>query len=286
MTKKELSEDVVAGVRKSVLEGVGYGKPPVHSRFQKGTSGNPKGRPRKRAAEPAPSDSGMREAILAESRRLLSVQEKDGTSLKLSAREVVLRAQLKAAAQGNSYAQEYFLKRVERAEREEAQAIAHENEIAQAYVARCRAEIEAAVNDGRPEPEFLPHPDDIHFEPGKRYEIRGPATPEALEAVMHACKMRDVLLMQFALNVSVRSSDQVSSELLIAQDLERLLPERLRVGDVDHHLYRYGALSPTKLRDRVRNMWLDLGVMLGANDSLELPRIDTERLTALVREGV
>lgn len=165
----------------------------------------------------------MRDAVLAESRRVLNVQERDGASLKLSAREVVLRAQLKAAAQGNSYAQENFLKRVERAEREEAEAIAHENAIAREYVARCRAEIEVAVKDGRPEPESLPHPDDIHFEPGKRYEIHGPATPEALEAVMHACKMRDVLLMQFALNVSGGPGDQVSSELLIAHNLERLL---------------------------------------------------------------
>jgi Family of unknown function (DUF5681) len=29
---------------------VGYGKPPVHSRFRKGQSGNPRGRPRGPAA--------------------------------------------------------------------------------------------------------------------------------------------------------------------------------------------------------------------------------------------
>lgn len=280
MTKKKLSEDVASGVRKAVLEGVGYGNPPLHSRFQKGASGNPNGRPRKSKSEPVASGFGMRDAVLAESRRVLNVHEKDGRTVELPAREVLLRSQFKSAVQGNSYAQENFLKRVERAEREEAQAIADENAIAHDYVARCRAEIEDALKDGRPEPEFLPHPDDIHFEPGKVYEIRGPATLEALEAVMHACKMRDVLLMQFSLNARGGPNDQVSSELFFIHDLEQLLPERLRLDDIDVHLYRYAAMSTRKLRDRIRAAWRNLGVELGASDSLTLPCIGGHLLSA------
>ena len=37
--------------KKSVLYHVGYGKPPPHTRFRKGESGNPSGRPRRKTAE-------------------------------------------------------------------------------------------------------------------------------------------------------------------------------------------------------------------------------------------
>jgi len=50
---------------------VGYGRPPVHSRFRKGQSGNPTGKRRHREAERAQA------LIWKEAYRLLTVREGD-----------------------------------------------------------------------------------------------------------------------------------------------------------------------------------------------------------------
>jgi hypothetical protein len=47
---------------------VGYGKPPLHTRFQKGKSGNPSGRRRRAATERAKA-LALEEAITGPSRR-------------------------------------------------------------------------------------------------------------------------------------------------------------------------------------------------------------------------
>ena len=120
MAKRKLSEEAAAKVRRSILDGsVGYGSPPKHTQFQKGVSGNPAGRPRKEKSRTPTLERGMRDAILAESRRMVTLQEKDGQTSQFSTRDVVFRAQAKSAVQGNSHAQEHYLKRVERAEKED-----------------------------------------------------------------------------------------------------------------------------------------------------------------------
>ncbi len=50
---------------------VGYGRPPVHSRFRKGQSGNPAGRRRQSEGERA------RKLILHEAFRMLNLREGD-----------------------------------------------------------------------------------------------------------------------------------------------------------------------------------------------------------------
>ena len=54
---------------------VGYKKPPVQYRFKKGCSGNPNGRSRKQAAEPA-QDHGetVEDVLLEEGQRLVSIR--------------------------------------------------------------------------------------------------------------------------------------------------------------------------------------------------------------------
>ena len=48
-------------------DGVGYGKPPKHSRFKKGQSGNPKGRPK--------GAKGLRAALLRELESPITIRE-------------------------------------------------------------------------------------------------------------------------------------------------------------------------------------------------------------------
>jgi len=57
--------------KKSVPYQVGYGKPPLHTQFRKGQSGNPGGRPRRTATERAKA------LALREAYRSVTVKEGD-----------------------------------------------------------------------------------------------------------------------------------------------------------------------------------------------------------------
>ncbi|MGE4061711.1 MAG: DUF5681 domain-containing protein [Sphingomonadales bacterium] len=70
---------------------VGYGRPPAHTRFKKGVSGNPKGRPRKDAAEQNAA------GILSDP---ISVRIGDRPA-SLQPLEIAIRKMLKDALQGN-----------------------------------------------------------------------------------------------------------------------------------------------------------------------------------------
>jgi hypothetical protein len=79
---------------------VGYGKPPLETRFKKGQSGNPSGRPAGRTS--------IMQLILQESRRMVEEGPSDGE--KMQAIRAVLRAQCELALSGNGTAQRHFIK--------------------------------------------------------------------------------------------------------------------------------------------------------------------------------
>jgi uncharacterized protein DUF5681 len=93
---------------------VGYGRPPVHTRFQRGRSGNPGGRPRGTTAERAKA------LLLQEAYRPVTVRVGDKTHT-LPAIQAVLRAQIALAAKGHGPAQRAFIATVQAIEREFAE---------------------------------------------------------------------------------------------------------------------------------------------------------------------
>jgi Family of unknown function (DUF5681) len=98
---------------------VGYGKPPVHSRFRKGQSGNPGGRPRGITA-------GRANALaLKEAYRMVNVKAGDKI-IALPALQAILRSQVALAAKGNGPAQRAVVEAVQAIEREVAAQAAAE----------------------------------------------------------------------------------------------------------------------------------------------------------------
>ena len=90
---------------------VGYGNPPVHSRFRKGQSGNPTGKRRHGETERA------QKLIREEAYRLLTIREGDKVT-RMPALQAVFRSQIASAAKGNVSAQRAVVKVVQEIEAE------------------------------------------------------------------------------------------------------------------------------------------------------------------------
>lgn len=78
-------------------------KPPLHTRFPKGRSGNPKGRPR--------GSRNTSEILREEADRLVKLTQK-GKTQKVSAREVIIKQQILKAMRGDTRAAGFILDRL------------------------------------------------------------------------------------------------------------------------------------------------------------------------------
>jgi hypothetical protein len=98
---------------------VGYGKPPRHTQFRKGRSGNPGGRPRRGPVE------RLKALTLEEAYRGVVIKEND-IAMPVPAIKAILRSQIELAMSGNVRAQRDILKAVQAYERADAEAAAVE----------------------------------------------------------------------------------------------------------------------------------------------------------------
>jgi len=174
---------------------VGYGKPPANSRFAKGKSGNPAGRPKgaKAKSKQVNTGYGMKAAdefLRLEAYRPVMVREGEQV-IELPAIQAVFRAMGVAAMKGNRFVQKTLADMVARMEAEHHTAKFDLFGTMVEYKHKWDQEIERCRKAGLPEPEPIPHPDDIVLDPNTGdARILGPQTKEQKQRFEEALQRR------------------------------------------------------------------------------------------------
>ncbi len=86
---------------KAHSEGVGRNRPPLETRFQKGKSGNPRGRP--------PKSRDLRKLVEAELDQLITISE-NGKRVRLTKREIMIKKLVNGAVRGDEKPLQALLK--------------------------------------------------------------------------------------------------------------------------------------------------------------------------------
>jgi len=161
---------------------VGYGKPPMGSRFAPGQSGNPRGRPKGSRNKPLGPDR-LREIILAEAYRSIKVHE-GKRQISVPMATAVMRTVAVNAARGHVRAQQLFSKLLSDAEQARALQKKQWFDTALNYKLDWEDELDRRKQLGISGPEPLPHPDDVQIDMRTgEVSILGPITRQAKAAL-------------------------------------------------------------------------------------------------------
>ena len=158
---------------------VGYGKPPAVTRFVKGKSGNPKGRPKgSRNQMPALNEERLRDIVIAEAYRTIKVKD-GGRDVSVPMAQAVIRSIAVNAVRGDQRSQKMFTDLVNTTVVKNKKL---HDELLQTmidYKHSWEEEIERCTLIGIKPPEPVPHPDHIKIDLSTgQVRITGPFTRE------------------------------------------------------------------------------------------------------------
>ena len=190
------------------------------TRWEKGKSGNPKGRPRKNATPDASTPSStMTELLISEADREVTLSE-GGNPVTMSAGQAVLRATLVSALKGNAQSQRTFLQMTTAAQAQSAKSKLEEHEAAFLMQLHVQVERDDCIRRGFDEADFPRHPSDIEINPQtgkvKNFLLY---TRDAIDARKRLIALRDFLIGEMPRMLEAAKED--GDDALLARGREQ-----------------------------------------------------------------
>ena len=250
----------------SAIFGVGYGKPPENNRFQKGQSGNPKGRPKKASSDLSLADQPMLSAVLLVANKTVPVRD-GGQMTEMSMLEAVVAATAACAVKGNARSQATFIGLAQKAHDAKALEQRRSTEFWTEYKRTWSAQIAEAKKRGEAIPSVLPHPDDIIIDHAKGPRFLGPFDEEEEAKINETIRLRDTLIMQdewdhrSTVRLSGEPLTEPGSAGLMSIVLDGGVPPRLQLSETQRALkmMKYESMPKRELLKRLFSAWRRLG---------------------------